>query len=135
MFIATGDVFVPHLVLEYSHNLTHTFDSEKLLLALHQEVVSSELFAVDDIHVRSQDYHQYLVGGRLVSFVHLAVVVEPRHDFGEKKRLANALLAVLASTFPTVTHVDVEMREAEHSCVGQRRVSLQAVDKERVYCN
>ncbi|MCE0559006.1 hypothetical protein [Motilimonas sp. 1_MG-2023] len=126
---------MPHLVLEYSHNLTHTFDSAKLLMELHQEVVSSELFASQDIHIRSQDYSQYLVGGRLASFVHLAVVVEPRHDFGEKKRLSNALLAVLAATFPKVEHVDVETREAEHSCVSQSRVALQAVDKERMYCN
>lgn len=126
---------MPHLVLEYSHNLTHTFDSDKLLLGLHQEVVNSELFATDDIHVRCQDYHQYLVGGSITSFVHLAVVVEPRYDFGEKKRLANTLLSVLANTFPTVNHVDVDIREAEHSCVGQHRVALQAVDKERVYCN
>lgn len=126
---------MPHLVLEYSHNLTHTFDSSKLLMELHQEVVGSELFATQDIHIRSQDYTQYLVAGRMTSFVHLAVVIEPRHDFGEKKRLSNALLTVLAKTFPTVEHVDVETREAEHSCVSQSRVASQAIDRERMFCN
>ena len=60
---AFGERFeMPHIVMEYSSNLTQSVDFERLLDALHQILGSFESFETDRIKSRSLELDHYLVG-------------------------------------------------------------------------
>ena len=65
---------MPHIVLEYSSDLTASVDFERLLDALHQILGNVESFETDRIKSRSLELDHYLVGReRDRRLVHVAV--------------------------------------------------------------
>ncbi len=87
---------MPHIVLEYSSNLTQSVDFERLLDALHQILGNVESFETDRIKSRSLGLDHYLVGReRDRGLVHVAVSFSRGRSEALRVELGQRLLDLL----------------------------------------
>ena len=114
---------MPHLVLEYSDNLTPHVPMDTLLTALHKQFTAFETIPAEDTKTRAKAYTHYIVGtkGRQSAFMHLNILMmrgrpqELRTKIGEAMAslLKNQLAQHVPAQLPFV--VTVEIREMEKS--------------------
>ncbi|MFI4957005.1 MAG: 5-carboxymethyl-2-hydroxymuconate Delta-isomerase [Gammaproteobacteria bacterium] len=114
---------MPHLVLEYSDNITPHVPMDTLLAALHKNFTAFETIPLDDTKTRAKGYSHYVVGsqGHQMAFMHLNILMmkgrpqELRTKMGEA--MVNFLKMQLAHYLPTQlpSVVTVEIREMEKS--------------------
>ena len=114
---------MPHLVLEYSDNITPHVPMDTVLAGLHKNFTAFETIPLDDTKTRAKPYTHYLVGsqGRQKAFMHLNILMmkgrpqELRDKIGEA--MVNFLKMQLAHYLPGQLPfvVTVEIREMEKS--------------------
>ncbi len=87
---------MPHIVLEYSSNLTQSVDFKRLLGALHQILGNVESFETDRIKSRSIELDHFLVGReRDRGMVHVEVSFSPGRSESLRMELGQRLLDLL----------------------------------------
>lgn len=93
---------MPHCILEASDNLRDQPDWEALLAGIHAVLVDSGLFSEADIKSRVILHRHFRVadGARDRAFVTLEVQILEGRDDAVKASLSEALLALLARSFP-----------------------------------
>lgn len=92
---------MPHVVLEYTANVPGSFDPRRVLLDVHEVLMSTGLFTLADIKGRAVRHEVFAVGdGEAArSFVALTVsILEGRSDEA-KARIGEGTLAVLRRSF------------------------------------
>jgi len=104
---------MPHLLLEYSKNLTtHIYDS-KLLHQLHKAVENSGLFPNSDVKSRSYGYDEVVITGDNLSFVHIVLMMLSGRNTETRKALAESLFKITKSSIPYTDKISVEIREMD----------------------
>jgi 5-carboxymethyl-2-hydroxymuconate isomerase len=88
---------MPHLILEYSDNLTSRMDVRAVLKTLHSTAQSSGLFPPASIRSRAMPCADFVVGEGTPrdAFMHLDVRIRPGRAEDLLWELARALMAVL----------------------------------------
>ncbi|WP_255990120.1 5-carboxymethyl-2-hydroxymuconate Delta-isomerase [Chitinolyticbacter albus] len=92
---------MPHLTLEYTHNLPD-YDAHAARHTLAQAMFESGLFGEADIKGRAHCLATYLVGtsDTETAFVHLQVALLSGRSAEQKQALGQRLLAALRTTLP-----------------------------------
>jgi len=119
---------MPHLHLEYTHNLPD-IDPDKLLLRLNHALVGTGQFANEvDIKARAIKVEAFRVGTgpgeRGFVFVKLAILSGRSAEL--KKQLSDSLLAVLGEACAWPAEVDVqlgvEIADMDRDSYGKQRI-------------
>lgn len=112
---------MPHLVLEYSDNLTPHVPMEPLLIGLHKVFTSFDTIPLEDTKTRAKAYEYYLVGshGRQKANMHLNILMMKGRPLALRTQIGDAMVAYLNEQLlkhvPTQLPfaVTVEIREME----------------------
>lgn len=92
---------MPHVLLEYSANVPGSFDPRRVLLDVHEVLMSTGLFTLGDVKGRAVRQEVFAVGdgGAARSFVALRISILEGRTEESKARIAEGALAVLRRSF------------------------------------
>lgn len=92
---------MPHMILEYSDNVLERPEAKSFLRGLHDVLVASGPYKMEDIKSRIMVHDQYVVSGgdKDQAFVHLQLAIMPR-DQQIMQSTSEKLLAYVQSKFP-----------------------------------
>ena len=120
---------MPHLVLEYSANVPDEPDLRRVLLDLHEALLSSALFERKDIKSRAVRHEVFAVadGAEDRAFVALSIAILDGRSDEVKAALSEAALDVLARAFPKLVAggrgaISVEIRDLLRASYRRVRV-------------
>lgn len=93
---------MPHCILEYSDNIKDKTDNRAILKNIHDILISTKLFSLDDIKSRAVVYHDYLVGDGNTdrAFVALNISILSGRSAEIKKKISQDCLEILKLSFP-----------------------------------
>lgn len=111
---------MPHCVLEYSSNVVDRIDTRAFFLELHQTIIKSGPFNLDQIKSRAVCRDEFVVGDGNPdkSFVYLQISILSGRDKGIRTTLSQRALKLIEIYFPK-THASgtcsmtVEIREMD----------------------
>lgn len=114
---------MPHLLLEYSDNLTPHVPLDTLLSGLHKHFTSFDTIPLEDTKTRATSYTHYRVGshGRQKAFMHLNILMMRGRPEALRAQIGQAMVDFLTSELakhmpPQLPFVvTVEIREMERS--------------------
>ncbi|MBB5019600.1 5-carboxymethyl-2-hydroxymuconate isomerase [Chitinivorax tropicus] len=94
---------MPHLILEYTANLHPHADRQALFHRLHETMMASGEFLLDEIKSRAICLDDYFVGagGDHHAFAHLKIHMLDKRDGAVMARIAQSLLPVLSEAYQT----------------------------------
>lgn len=108
---------MPHIVLEYSRNLSTTIDASALLDQLHRALGGTESFEADRIKARAIELDNYSIGDKEGGgFMHASVTFSRGRSERARADLGNRLLEILlteASPSGLEVSRSVEIRQFE----------------------
>jgi len=111
---------MPHCILEYSDNIIDKTDNPAILKNIHNILVATKLFSLNDIKSRAIIHHDYLVGDGNPdrAFVNLTVSFLSGKDENVKKKISKDCLEILKKSFPLSSEklklsMTVEIRELD----------------------
>jgi 5-carboxymethyl-2-hydroxymuconate isomerase len=93
---------MPHCELEYSDNVLDKPDNHTILKAIHNVLVETKSFSLNDIKSRVIVHHHYLIGDGMQdrAFVALKISVLSGKDETIKKRISENCIEILKDFFP-----------------------------------
>lgn len=106
---------MPHVIFEYSDNLTTDVKSHQLLSKVHTTVIGSGLFNPADVKSRAYMADDYLVGeqGTQGSFAHVRVYILEGRTSEQKLSLSQPIFDLLRAALPKDTSVTVDIRDLD----------------------
>jgi len=106
---------MPHCIIEYSQNLEKIVSCEQLITAVYQGALSSQLFAGNDIKVRSLSFENYQCGSTKSPFIHVVTKILSGRTLEQRSKLSQAILTELKKLDCPATSLTVEIVEIEKS--------------------
>jgi 5-carboxymethyl-2-hydroxymuconate isomerase len=108
---------MPHLILEYAEAAIPRAEVPALLAEVHEVARATGLFTESRIKVRARPVADYLTGGERRPFVHAELRIRAGRSPEERKRLAEAVLAILRARLAgtVLTAEVVEMDPAAYA--------------------
>lgn len=104
---------MPHLLLEYSKNLTtHVYDTE-LLKQLHKTVETSGIFDNSSLKSRSYGYDEVYITGNNESFLHITLTMLSGRTIETRKALSESIFKITKALVPYTDKISVEIREMD----------------------
>lgn len=104
---------MPHLLLEYSKNLTtHVYESN-LLAQLHDIVEASGIFEKSSLKSRSYGYDEVYITGNNESFLHITLSMLTGRNVETRKALSESLFKITKASVPYTDKISVEIREMD----------------------
>ncbi len=104
---------MPHLLLEYSKNLTtHVYDTN-LLVLLHDIVENSGIFENSPLKSRSYGFDEVHITGNNVSFLHITLSMLAGRSTEARKALSESIFKITKATIPYTDKISVEIREMD----------------------
>ena len=104
---------MPHCEIEYSEPLAAEVSPSKLLNAVLQGAVNSDLFETDDIKTRAIAFNHYLTGKTAQEFVHVTAKILSGRNVEQRSRLAQSILSELNPLFLSPVSLTIEVVEME----------------------
>ena len=104
---------MPHLIIEHSEDLTHTFDTKALMQCAHNAAVESGLFGLSDIKVRAYPCANALIAGNESSFLHVTIYLLSGRTAETKKALTTLVLNEFAKLGLDVSSLSVDARDMD----------------------
>lgn len=106
---------MPHAVIEYSDNIASEVQLSDLTSQIHEGMIASGLFDVDNIKTRSYATSDFLVGSkaREGSFIHLTVSILTGRTEQQRVALSQSLLDILKTAMPQADIITVDIREMD----------------------
>ncbi len=86
---------MPHCILEYSQNLEQEVPPVDMLEAIKEACITSNLFSVEDIKLRSVPYKSFMTAGQEDAFIHVMLRVLSGRTPEQKKHLSHLILEAL----------------------------------------
>ncbi|MGO3739987.1 MAG: 5-carboxymethyl-2-hydroxymuconate Delta-isomerase [Marinomonas foliarum] len=116
---------MPHCIVEYSQNLEQEVPPADLLEAVKEACITSTLFSVEDIKLRSFPYKSFLTAGREDAFVHVILRVLSGRTVEQRKQLSHLVLEALTQFSLKDVSFSVEVCEMESDTYAKRVVLSQ----------
>jgi 5-carboxymethyl-2-hydroxymuconate isomerase len=117
---------MPHCELEYSDNILGNLDNSDILKPIHNVLVETKLFSLNDIKSRVIVHHTYLIGdgSRERAFVALKISILSGRDELTKKSISEKCLEVLKKSFSESLEklklsITVEIQEIDKGTYGR----------------
>ena len=104
---------MPHFIIDCSEKILNFHSEEEIIEQIHTVANSSGLFEERDIKVRVHPYRKYSVGDRRELFIHVFSSIMQGRTTGQKARLSRAVVEKLASMFPDVPNIAMNVSEFE----------------------
>ncbi|MFH0782356.1 MAG: 5-carboxymethyl-2-hydroxymuconate Delta-isomerase [Pseudomonadota bacterium] len=93
---------MPHCIIEYSNEIEKFVAPKKLINAVYQGALKSDLFEDEDIKTRSIGFESYQSGSVKKAFVHVTVKILSGRNIDQKKSLSHLILSQLKTIdFPS----------------------------------
>lgn len=104
---------MPHFIIEYAKGLEKTVDPDRLIDAVNNGAINSDLFEASHIRVRSTFYEDYISGYGRHDFIHVTLKILSGRTIKEKKYLSELVLKELealglSSISMTVEVIDID---------------------------
>lgn len=106
---------MPHLIIEYSQQQAGPSQVERMLDAVHQAALQTELFEPAHIRVRAIPVNFYRTAGVPAHFIHAQCRIHGGRDAGQKSRLSQAVLAALKAQQWAATSITVEVVDMDRA--------------------
>ncbi len=100
---------MPHLILEFSHELASDERLGSMMDAVHQAAFSTGLFEESHIKVRMIPIHYYLNAKSRDSFLHAQLRILSGRNPEQKKMLSEAVMASIKDQHWPVKRITVEV--------------------------
>lgn len=107
---------MPHLIVEHSQNL----EASRLLEAVCQGAVESELFELTDIKTRAIGYQYFETNASQQQFVHVVVKILSGRTSAQRQMLSKLVLDQLALLNLESTSLTVEVVEMERESYAKQ---------------
>lgn len=104
---------MPHIVVEYSHNIENLVKSENITKQLHAVVVDSGLFSPDAVKARAIGYHDYILPNGAENFVHVTTSILSGRTVEQRLELNASIFTCLKKLLPNVDKLSCDMREMD----------------------
>jgi 5-carboxymethyl-2-hydroxymuconate isomerase len=106
---------MPHLVIEYSENMSGEFISSGVLESLHETMISCGLFSPDAIKTRAYSAADFMVGtkGKNGKFVHVSVSILSGRTAEQRLTLNQSLVDIMRNKLIGINSITVEIREMD----------------------
>lgn len=113
---------MPHFVVDCSLSLLELHDQKRINKCVHDTARSTGLFDVGDIKVRVQPFAIYTVGGTQEEFVHVFAHIMEGRSVAQRADLARRVVGELASMFPRVPNIAMNVAEFEKATYCNRQM-------------
>ncbi|MGL6260770.1 5-carboxymethyl-2-hydroxymuconate Delta-isomerase [Vibrio sp. WXL210] len=106
---------MPNLIMEYTNTLEERVNVQGLLEDLHQVVLDSGLFELNDVRSRALRYHHWLIGEHQddADFIHLRFELLAGRSDVQKQTLSEQLMTVLQTQASQVGSLSVDVRDMD----------------------
>lgn len=102
---------MPHIVIEYSDNLSAKIKSSSITKAAHKAVQDSGLFSPEAIKARSVGYSDYVLPEGATDFIHITVSILAGRDPEKRKNLSEAVFNAAKQCVPECAKISVNIHE------------------------
>ena len=102
---------MPHFVAEYSRGIESVCPPREVMECLHSAALESGLFAEAAIKVRLVPVEHYLVGGKIVPFVHVTASILDGRSLDQKQDLTSLVLKRLKDQLGDALSITVDVRD------------------------
>ncbi len=102
---------MPHITLEYTHDMIRPQQLSGLLDALYAVVVATGLFDERNIKLRSLGHEHYRLGGGAKGFLHVMCRIHAGRSQAQQKALSQALVDCLEQLDTGVSVITCEVVE------------------------
>ena len=104
---------MPHCVIEYSQELEIV--PKKLLNAVFQGALRSQLFEEADIKTRALAFNHFMSGDARINFIHVTVKILAGRNAEQRNNLSQSILNELNNIYSSHVSLTVEINEIEKS--------------------
>lgn len=111
---------MPHLVIEYAHNLEDKISINALISSAQEAMQRSGLFAPHTIKTRALPYRTFIAGDKGGSFIHAEIRLLEGRSEQEREALSSTVFNCLCQFADGVPAVTVEVREMDPDCYSKR---------------
>ncbi|HKI78380.1 MAG TPA: 5-carboxymethyl-2-hydroxymuconate Delta-isomerase [Ignavibacteriaceae bacterium] len=93
---------MPHCTLEYSDNVLDKTDDRAILKNIHDVIIETKMFSLNDLKSRTIVHHDYLIGDGDPerAFVTLKISILTGRDDHIRKTISENCLDILKKSFP-----------------------------------
>ena len=102
---------MPHFVIDCSHNITKLVSPSKIMEAVHQKAVSSDLFDEKNIKVRINSFENYLTYNTQDNFIHVFANIMEGRNTNQKSQLSESIIEALNHLLPQVPVISINIRD------------------------
>jgi len=106
---------MPHIVVEYSSNLTSSVKESDLLRSLHRVVLDSGIFSPEAIKARGVSYDEgdYVLPEGKKSFLHVTVSILAGRDTEPRRQISDSVFKASKALIPSADSVSVNLHEMD----------------------
>lgn len=114
---------MPHCHVEYSSNLVEQVPVDSLIQAVYQGALAADLFAPNDIKVRSIAFDNHLCGELHIDFVHVTLRILSGRPAQAKKALSEQVLRQLTALALSSVSLTVEVCDIDRESYAKSVLS------------
>ena len=111
---------MPHFVVDCSDSVLQSHTEDQIIDRIHRAAYSTGLFDEDDIKVRVNPFAVYAVGNKREDFMHVFSSIMEGRTVEQRANLSKLIVGELASMFPGVANIAVNIAEFERATYCNR---------------
>lgn len=111
---------MPHFIIEYSKGLAETVGPDRLIEAVNNGAINSDLFEASHIRVRATVYGSYISGYGRRDFIHITLKILSGRTVKEKKYLSELVLKELEALGFSSISITVEVTDIDRETYSKK---------------
>src|ERR1700753_199559 len=111
---------MPHLGIEHSADELDRAALKDLMQSLAEAAEQTGVMKPEEIKVRAQSYHDYLIAGKQDSIIHLYGYLLAGRTPGQKEMLSISLRRMMVDLCPDVVSLSVDIRDMDPDAYKKR---------------
>ncbi len=112
---------MPHCVVEYSSDLEQANNITVLMQMIQDVMANSELFDIKTIKIRAIPISTYLIGGKVIPFIHSTVRILTGRTDQQKQLLSQKILETISNEFIAIDNITVDIIEINPNTYGKKK--------------
>src|SRR5436309_1376342 len=104
---------MPHFIIDCSEDILTRIPPEQLMQAVYEVAESTGLFAENDIKVRIQPYHYFMLGKGKHDFIHITGNIMEGRSTEQRAMLSRKIIQRLDEMLPDLSILSINITEFE----------------------